>query len=430
MSILICGIFLYKILKAYFQGKPNFGWICAYSFLSPKVSIGDKRIDSLYFGLIIILACILIKHRGKIPVQKNKAFTRYYIMSCFVLVVYMVAWLLFNRNNSGMLITELAGAIKLLFVLYLIQEMNKNQSLTTIRQQIWKMFWILVPLNLVMCLLQMKNTQFTLHLIKELWDEGSYFFALECTKWGAFTRFFGVMPYPMHLAVFILIVFCFILFDRETLVKRKTLLLVMACICGAFSASKTFIVGIACIFLCWSIFEYHFCNRNKNFFIPIILVVVLIIISIVAFDQIYYLLQNHVSETAAQQWSTLRDISKVFKTRYSDDAEYLAYMPDFLKSYWLMGVGPASLDMEAIIDSAFYVILHNGGIIALCAVLFFYIWNLWYTFSNKMFVCFMLLIVILITGVGFPSWFASPLSTWTLGYIFFAESYLEPGKSY
>ncbi|HFD1745444.1 TPA: hypothetical protein QFP15_002087 [Enterococcus faecium] len=321
-----------------------------------------------------------------------------------------------------MLIVELAGSIKLCLILFFIQIMNQKFPLSTIKKQLWKMIIVVVFFNLVFCILQMFYKDLALYFIQELRSPESYSFALECTQWGEFTRYFGIMPYPMHLAVFLLASISFMSFEKNVPMKGKIPVYIMIIICGAMTASKTFIVGLGVLLICWMIFDYYFGGRKKTFIVPIMLVLVIGILTVIFFDEIRYLLQQCISETAAQQWDKLGNLGAVFKTRYSSDAEYLSYMPNFIKEYWLMGVGPASLTNEAIIDSAFYVLIHNGGFIALGAVIIFYFKQLLYVFKHREYSSLMLIIVILISGMGFSSWYSSSLSIWILAYIFFVET--------
>ena len=422
LSIVVFLSFMAIIGWRYFSDKPTFGWLCAYSFLTPYLTIGNFKIDSLYLGIVILSIFIIIKEKGRIVIQKRSAFNSYYKLTIFLTILFLFSWIIFNRNNINMLIVEIAGSIKLCLVLLFMQIMNYKFSMEVIKKDLWKMIVTVIFLNFAFCMLQMYYKDMSLYLMHELRSEASYSFALECTKWGGFTRYFGIMPYPMHLAIFLLASICFIGFEKEIPMKGKWLVVICIIVCGALTASKTFLVGLGIILFCWILFDYYFGGRKKTFIIPIFLVVAVAFLSITFFDEIRLLLQQYVSETAAQQWDTLANLSAVFKTRYSSEADYLAYMPEFIKEYWLMGVGPASIASEAIIDSAFYVLIHNGGVIALTAVIFFYIYHIRYIFKYKMYSSLMLIIVILISGMGFPSWYSSSISIWILGYVFFVET--------
>jgi hypothetical protein len=93
-------------------------------------------------------------------------------------------------------------------------------------------------------------------------------------------------------------------------------------------------------------------------------------------------------------------------------------MPEFLKQYWLFGAGPVSIATEGVLDSAPYVILHSGGVVAFIVIAYYYIFHLVKSVQKRDMLTFMLITFILITGTGFQTWIASDASTWVLMSIF------------
>ncbi|MDD3228845.1 MAG: hypothetical protein PHE09_06455 [Oscillospiraceae bacterium] len=302
--------------------------------------------------------------------------------------------------------------------------MNRTVSSATLRRELFRMLSVVILLNTALIAIQRISLDFGLKLIESLQNSASYSYALDCVKWGSFDRCFGVMPYPMQLAIFCLFAHIFLVFgDAVPRTRFRNVLIILNIVCGFFAASKTFIVGFAVLLLLQLILQFYFKGIGIKSLLAFGIIVVLLLASIVFFDEIYTFIAEHIGGNYARYWGFLKNASGIFKSRYSSSAEYLSYMPEFLKKFWLFGVGPVSLLNEGVLDSAPYVILHSGGVVALIAIAYYYIFHLIKSLQKRDMLTFMLITFILITGTGFQTWIASDASTWVLMSIFMLAAF-------
>lgn len=419
LSYIILLFFLVWILELYFRDQPTLGPILIFLVLSPYINFAGGRYDSAYLAVIAIWIGIAIKNKGIIRLHKSKSLFQYFVLILLVYLIYFISWIVFNRNNAAEMLTIYAGIAKSILIMQACYEMNRAISAASLRRELLKMLTVIILLNTVMIALQRIDLNLGLKLIQALQNNDSYTYALDCVKWGSFDRCFGAMPYPMQLAIFSLFAHIFLVFgDTIPRTKLRIALIILNIICGFFAASKTFIVGFAALLLLQVIFQFYFKRISVKSLVAFGSIVALLLICIVFFDQIYTLLAEHIGGNYARYWGFLKNASGVFTSRYSSSAEYLSYMPEFLKQYWLFGVGPVSIATEGVLDSAPYVILHSGGVVALIAIAYYYVFHLVKSVQKRDMLTFMAITFILITGTGFQTWIASDASTWVLMSIF------------
>lgn len=425
LAYLVAAFFIIVIACQYMNGRATTGLFLAYTLLSPYISVGSLRIDSLYMGVLVFWILIAVKNRGILRVHTPRSFVRYYQLILLVFSIYFLSWVIFNRNHWTDLFSVYAGAAKILLCMQACLEMNYGQTAATMKRQVYSLICALTVLNLIMIAIQRLDVSLGMALIKALQNDASYAFAVVTTQWGLFDRCFGAMPYPMQLGIFSLLAHTFLVFEQQEHFRFRRLFIVLNLLAGVFSATKTFMAGIVVITVLWLLTETYFNRvRRKSVFVVAAILIVLVL-AFLFFDGIYQFLYDYIGPNYARYWGFLRNIVGIFTSRYSSEAEYLSYMPDFLKLYWLMGVGPVSLKDEAIIDSALYVILHNGGVLALVPVLAFYLRYLAEFFLARKQQFFMLTAVIIITGSGFQTWIVSDASAWVLFILLYLQAYKE-----
>lgn len=413
LSLMMIGVIIVK----YFKKKDTVTELIIYSLISPYIQIGSSYYDSMYFACIAFMLAVAIANRGHIKLVHGKWATRYFLLIAFLCGVYFFAWLIFSRVDVFTTLTSILGIIKCTLMIYFAYVMNRGIKPKGLINRFGNALKFLIIANLFACIVQLYSVSLGSAIVNIFRDEQSSSYLRAVTQWHFFSRCFGVMSTPMALGIFALIASAFFLMAEEDK-KRRYIFLVFSIIVGACSASKSFWVGIVLLFVIIFLTEVRFLRNRKAYFIMTALLILGGLV-VMFYSQIGNLIQNTIGPTYAYYWRAIGDISRIFSTRYSADSEYLGFMPEFLKSYWLLGVGPSSIDGELAIDSAFANLLHNGGIIALGAVVAFYaqlLVHLWKIRNQRLFAVALLL---LFTGFGFQTWIGAPITTFLQIYIFF-----------
>ena len=416
ISYVITLLFVLLIIVQYFRNRPTLWLMLAYSLLSPYIVIAGAKYDGMYVGVLALWLAVLVKNKGKLQKIKNVFFNHYFRMAVFVYGVYLVSWLVFNRTHTENLLIVYTGAMKAGLFMAACYVINRKLPKAAIQGQVYWMIVFVVLCNAVFVFLQRTNTSLGLELIHTLQNGASYSYALQTTQWGVFSRCFGAMPYPMQLAIFTVFAHAFIISMKKKVLLKNTVMIVNLAL-GVFSASKTFFIGIIIVTAQQFLTLPYFAKTSKKTVWIGVVLLTLFGLAVWNYDWIYTFLDQNLGSNYARYWGFLSNREEIFSTRYSNDASYLSYMPEFLKQYWLMGVGPVSLNDERIIDSAFYVILHNGGIIALIPVVAFYLRYLAEGWRRRDQFTFLIMTSILMTGVGFQTWVLADPCVWPLAYL-------------
>ena len=99
-----------------------------------------------------------------------------------------------------------------------------------------------------------------------------------------------------------------------------------------------------------------------------LLIIVGVLIFIVFFDSIS-------SVQIFRYFKYLLDPISAFGTRFSTSTENTGYISNTLNialNNWLTGVGPVSISGEAVADSSYVALFHNGGIMTILALIIFW----------------------------------------------------------
>ena len=417
IAVLICVIFICLIIWQYVHERCTVGTITLLSLVSPYISVGSGNYDGLYFAIPIMLGAITIKNKGKLKKLKGVWGKRYQRLNLFLCAVYFIAWIIFSRIDFGITIVSLLGIVKYLLLIYLAYATNPDKNDQQIKESITRALVILVLLNTVACITQLISVDLGTAIVKAYGSTDSISYLNAVTRWGFFSRCFGVLRTPMELGMVMSFVFGFFLISEKKL-KYSFLYLALSVFCGACSASKSFWVGLIAVVMVKILTEARFSHSARKAIIQIGGLIVAVVLVVALYDYIGNLIQNYLGGTFAQYWRQLSDISSIFSTRYSEESEFLWFLPEFMKEYWLMGVGPSSVAGERAIDSAIANTLHNGGIIALVAILVFYIRLLIACWNRKMQIAFSMALLLVLFGLGFQTWIGASSTTFILIYVF------------
>lgn len=414
MALMVMSIFLILVARSFFRDQNTISLILSYSLLSPYIQVAGKKIDSIYIVILVLFAFLIMKNKGIIRI--SHPFVKYYMFILLIYIIYFISWILFNRNNGADMIPIYLGAVKWILYMQICYQMNTDISKSDLKNEIYLMIVIVSILNFALAIIQKTNVNAGLLSIEGLQSSASYSYALDKDTVNAygFRRCFGIMAYPMNLGMFsaLAIAYISVFYKSET---QMIILIGMNAITGVLSATKSFFFGVILTFICLFAFSYYLDKGIKRkTLIYIVAFLVIALFSYIYFDSIYYFIYEKIGPNYARYWGLIKSPSSIFSGRYSESARDLAYMPSFLRKYWILGAGPVSITDEAVMDSALYVILHGGGVILLIIVFGYYTTMLLKMFKNKEKECVLLLLMILFFGAGFNTLVSSEISMWVL----------------
>lgn len=418
IQILFNILAIYIIIKKYLGDKPTIGLLVVYSLIAPRIEVGMFNFNIHFVSTIIFLFTILYKNNFIITKSRLKWETRYAYLVVYLYLMYILSWIIHNGNDFYTVFQATVGAFKNLLMLWIFYEMNRKFSIRIIVDNICNYLVLLCFVNLITSIVQLSNVNLGMEIVNFRKDALTSSFCQEVTKYGSFTRCFGLMSYPMMLAIYSLSVFCICWVDTSIKKNVRTMGLVFSFLCGVLSASKTFLVGLPAMASTIIISNLYFQRKIQSTFKLILLSSTIMCFIALFFYEIGILIKEYLGDNFLYYWSFLSNLSEVFATRYSNDATVLAYMPAFIEKYWLFGVGIASLEGELAIDSAFFTILHHGGVLCLIPVVVFLFLVTYISIIRKSKVPFVLCIIIIITGFGFQTWICQDISLWMLYLVF------------
>ena len=421
LSVILVIIFALAVIWCNNNREHSLHVMLAYSIVSPSIVLFGMRLDSMYVMDCVLLIVIILSGRSCILIPRE--FFRYYTLIAFVFFIYLVAWVIFNRNNSIEMMLQYTGCIRWLVYFQFCYQLNDDLDKNALIGEIRKMLILVTFLNVAFVIIQRGFPSIGYDLLKSLKSDATYYYLnlRDTFNDGGFRRCFGIMDYPMSLGCFSVMAFAFTLVSNEK--KALDYLIMIANIfTGILSSTKSFYVGFLAISFIVMIFSFYFNELDLKRSIGYTLMFTsIIIIGFLMFDKIYLFLFEKLGANYAYYWSVLRDRSEIFRARYSADRGFYSYMSEFLKDYWYIGVGPVSRVGESTVDSAYLSLLHSRGFIALITVLIFYIKRLIRFFGNKDLYAFSLIVLLMSFGVGFNTLIVSDNCMWVLFFILMTE---------
>ena len=420
ISVLINLIFIVAIIWKYSKGKPTIGMFLLLSIISPRISIGGSKVDGIYLVIVCVAIAILIKRKGRI--SKIKDYYKIYIaLIICVHLLYFASWVLFNRNDSGRLITTMVGAIKHIILLFEAVECNKNIQNLEIKNEILSFLSTAILFNIIALLYEMVDYRSAVDLLSNVFfnEEETEFLIAQIH--GGFTRYNGLFSYPMGMGMFACYSIAYLISVENVNKTRRIALIVLSLILGLYSASKSFIIGTAIILLAYLLLNLISPRMStKSLYISGGLFALIAIIFLL-YDSIYSFIYNNVGSEFARYFQYLKNTQGILFSRLDTNSGALRSTMEIIKEHWLVGVGPTSIASEPIMDNSYIVILHNGGICALIAIMIFYFKLMIKT--KRRAELFLLIIGVLATGMGFPTVFVADISFWVITVILWELSF-------
>ncbi|WP_249029416.1 hypothetical protein [Tannockella kyphosi] len=414
MGLLFLTIFLLISTIIYCGGRTTFAIMMSYLIISPDIQIFGMQIDSIYLAVLYFLILIL---RTKPKIKKPPVvFNAYLKLIILVYLVYSVSWLVFSRLDFVTYLSCVTGAIKILLFLLEVWIMNESLENLDYTCETAKMIGIVLIINFVFILFQKSSLDLSMTFLDTYLSNEEYEYMVYSTKYGYYNRFNGLFAYPMHMGLFGTYAIAFLtMYDHKLKSLFKWILIFIAGYIGILSASKSFIFGVV-IFYCLNMVRLFIQSKStapkKYSVIGVFLIAMLFIIF---YNQIYNLVLNVFGSNFARYILMLSTPMEILSTRFDADTGAINDLMYFLENHFFFGVGPSSIMGEYVMDNAFYMILHNGGMLAVSIVAYFYT-KLVFLCKNKSNHLIMIFLVF-VTGLGFQTWIVETISVWIIFYI-------------
>lgn len=416
MSYVIIIGFVIVILYNLKNSKPLFVPVMLCSLFAPAINFGGNKIDGAYF-IVIICIVIMLQQRG---LRKPSGYLKQYILLIiFVHVVYTVSWLLFSRKDMAILVSTIMGATKLLILMYVCFDVDPKIQKCNMNKELINLIAISVVINLPAVIYEMVAPRSALNLLSEVFLNNSEIIYLNLTfRNGTFERYYGLFSYPMKMGLFSVYALVFLVNRGIEIVRMKRYLLILGILfIGIASGAKSFVLGTAVVVLANIILPFVGTKIKFKTLFNIVLTISGIFMFLFFFENISNFLANIFGSFVKYPLSFIVDWSRAFDTR----TEALAGGWDIIKQNWLIGIGPSSVLGEAVMDNSYYVIMHNGGIIALFSVIFFYIRL--FIKKRKDILAMTLIVILASTGMGFQTLISAEVSTWVIYYLCVRSDY-------
>lgn len=394
--------------------------------LSPEIKIGSAGIDSLYVFEFFLFLYICVTKKVLI-FSVVKRYTKIIVLS---LLIYTISWIAFSRVDLNSLISCLVGGLKILIVLVECWTLNSTFK-SQIENDIFKFLTVSLILNAAFVTFQSLFYEPSLWILKNVFLSSSeYEYALSATYAGHYTRYGGLFKYPMHMGVFCAIALAFIFsIQKKINLAMRCFTIILSLYCGIMSSTKSFFIGMAVI-CCIYVIQSCIGIKNKKDIIYSSIPLITVILIIIFQNQIIQLIESIFGSYAAFYARKIveffSDMSSVLDTRLGE-AGAIVSLREVVKENFLFGVGPASIQGEKVMDNAILVILHNGGLLALFVILYYYFKTAKTFHENKMSI--LVILAIIACGIGFQIWIASPLTAWACYYFDVEVNNLRKRKS-
>lgn len=357
-----------------------------YTLISPSVTVTSSlRIDSCYFLLLGLILVILLTKK---TLTLSREIKKFFVFTLALCMVFLLSWIINSRTDMNSMIICIAGFIKVPLILVILDNMGTHKG--DILNDIVMVIRSITIVNFAAILLQRLFPVFAYQLFSGLYASNtSTYYSQSTSEWGLggfyngrYTRMFGVFENPMLMGGVVALALAFyvsLYFSGRKLSILDKINVPILLYSGLVSSTKTFMLSLPLLCLIMAVLLFvskddtikNKRNRKLAFFLVFPIAVLLIVIF---YDRIYEWIYSF-SPTVANYFSYLSDPLAAFSTRFgnSSNTGLLAPTVAVIKNNLLLGVGPSSVYGEPIGDSSYVVLMHHGGLVALCICLLYYI---------------------------------------------------------
>ena len=376
IAYIILLIFILLVISKEQRGKEIISWILLYCMIAPCIQIGNRKIDSTYVFFLFLICYFVIKQKGKLKIYNNIITYAYAMIICSI--TYFVGWITHGLRQSSEFVVAVLGLAKNVIALYIFFDVTEVESDRELDLCVGKGLEKTLYLNFISIFLQWLIPQKMYNICNELYYSASsigYTNYELIGQWGSgfykghYYRYFGLFETPMTLSCFVIIIISFFVIQataKRCYFKYPKLILIISLIMGVLAQCKVFFLMLPILLCLYVVYNINKLDSKKIF---IYLVIGVASVFVIVF------LNELASISAFHYLKYLTDPLESFNTRFGQDG-YIKETMEIAINNIFTGVGPVSIQGEPLADSSYVVLLHNGGIFALLAVLFYFI-TLW-----------------------------------------------------
>ena len=411
MSFIIILALAIVILYNYLNIRPMFTIVMLCVLFSPRISVGNTQIDGGYIIAILMVVLILINGRLKKP----PVFLKLYLLLILILqIIYFVSWIIFNRNDLFTMIQSISGAVKIAILMYGCWVLDTRIKNYNLNKQLIRLLTISVFINFIAVIYEMIDLNGSIHILSSVFLNNTEQTYLQNTiKSGYYDRYYGIFSYPMMMGLYSVFAISYAVNPqmKVTFFRRMAIIIGFLFI-GLASGTKTFVLGTAVVAFSYLVVPIIRKQISAKRVFVLLVGIIAVLLFVLFFDTIYNFITEIFSISIAGRLNYLKNWASAFDTRFGSEIGVLNEGRKIIKQFWFTGVGPSSLKGEAVMDNTYYVIIHNGGILALLAVIIFYI-KLLKSVKNDI-GAIVIIIALFATGMGFQTLILSNISTWVI----------------
>ncbi|KGK91256.1 hypothetical protein DP73_04640 [Desulfosporosinus sp. HMP52] len=369
--VLFCILTSYKIIN----NKNPVAIVLFYCAIAPSVKLGGATFDSNYLYITLITIMIFLKRRS---IKKYNALKPFSLMTMIWIVMYFIGWLSHGAPNSNEFWISVVGLLKNIITIYVCYLLSIDSNSQQLDRTMGKALGYIVVANAIMVTLQWLMPLKMFALCNELYysaDRAGYTSAASINTWGGgfyidhYYRYFGLFGTPMEFSCVLILVLAFLLIQIITgkfYFKHPKLLTIVTIVLGIATQTKLFFLMLPILLIMYVMYSKKKLNTTR--IISYFSLGIVCLFFIVFLDKI-----SNIQMFSYFQY--LRDPLSAFASRLGNDSSEQGYIYQTLTvglDNILTGVGPVSVYGEKIADSSYVVLLHNGGILTLLVMLFYY----------------------------------------------------------
>lgn len=399
ISIFFVGFFLNRVLR----GQPVSTLIFLAFLLDPTIKIYTARVSLIYVWIVVYAVAIILLKR-KIVI--GKLCITYCLVTLFLMFMYFVAWLLNNGSNiNNMFFTVVVNFKYVLLSLeaYILLDKGCKSDLF---ESLLKANKVVLWINAFAVFGQLTFPTTAARIIDSIFYSDHSLNQLDALNNGSYKRYLGIFQYPALSGTYLLLSLALLLSENtKKKSNRNALYLALNLVCGIASMSKTFYMGAFLILILKLLQNGIPSNKRAIAFSSgtLILLFAFFLNYNSIYDAVYQINRN-----LAYYLSVVVDPLKGLQARYNQETGSLLSTISIIKEHPLIGVGPLSVGDEIVRDNGYTTIMHNGGMISLMAVLYFYAKLALRSIQRKDNLGILIIVTIFASGMAYNSlWFSN-----------------------
>ena len=296
---------------------------------------------------------------------------------------YTLGWVSGGLQSPRQYVISILGLLKTVVAVYLIFENFSGKTKKELEQMVGSTLGVVLTMNAIMVFFQwmMPIQMYNLCNILYYSADSTGYTSLETSdQWGGgfykghYYRYFGLFETPMAFSCFLILVLAFYVIQcssEKKFFRHPKIIFLIDVVCGLMAQCKIYIMILPIVLLIYLLYNYKRLSRNQIFVYSFAGILGALLIGNI---ERIPLLQSYLGAKLTYFTNPIA----TFATRFGsgEGNGYLTKTVAIAKDYFLTGVGPVSINGEPLADSSYVVLLHNGGILAIIALVVFYVWLL------------------------------------------------------